>query len=201
MLLDKQAFRGFSGPARMISGVLALATAAVMALWPGFPANHWARVMTWGGLFGAALFLNALAIVYWYFNDRMIARDPRRLKPVLDMVPPLAVGALITFVFLYHRDFHYLFGMWMCMFGLANLSGRHVMPRSIVSVGLFYVAAGLICLLAPAMSFENPWPMGLVFCVGEIAGGMILYLDDRRYASLGQYAWVAREENKGEEIT
>ena len=197
MILEKQAFRGFSGPARMLSGVLALVAALVLSL-PNYPDSNWARVIGWGSLFGITLTLNVGAIVYWYFHDRMIQRDIRRLKPVLDILPSLAIGALLTFVFLFHRDFHYLFGTWMCMFGLANLAGRLVMPRSICAVGLFYIAAGLVCLLSPVVSFENPWPMGLVFGVGELAGGMILYLDQRRYASLGQYAWVGKGTTPGD---
>jgi hypothetical protein len=188
-ILDRQSFRGFSGPARITSGLLALGVAALLA-WPGFPATHSARILAWGGLFGVALVLNVGALAYWFWHDGMIQRNPRRLTPVLDILPPLAIGALLTFVFLLQRDFHYLFGTWMCMFGLANLAGRHVMPRAICGVGLFYVAAGLICLVSPAIQFANPWPMGLVFGVGELVGGFVLYLDQRRYASLGQYAWV-----------
>lgn len=197
MVLEKQNFRGFSGPARLASGLLACATAALLA-WPGFPDSNWSRVIAWGSLFGIALSLNVGAIAFWFTHDRMINRDVRRLKPVVDILPALAVGALLTFVFLWNRDFHYLFGMWMCMFGLANLAGRQVMPRMIVGVGLFYVAAGVLCLLSPGLSFENPWPMGLVFCVGEITGGVILHVDQRRYASLAQYSWVDKTREPGE---
>jgi hypothetical protein len=35
--------------------------------------------------------------------------------------------------------------------------------------------------------FPNPWPMGIVFFIGETAGGMILYLDRRRYSSFDRY--------------
>ncbi|MCA1808535.1 MAG: hypothetical protein ABR497_03925 [Kiritimatiellia bacterium] len=33
---------------------------------------------------------------------------------------------------------------------------------------------GSYCLLSPCTSFVNPWPMGLVFGFGEMAGGFIL---------------------------
>ena len=44
----------------------------------------------------------------------------------------------------------------------------------IIAVGLFYQVAGIVCLLAPGISFLNPWPMGLVFFAGESVGGWIL---------------------------
>ena len=40
--------------------------------------------------------------------------------------------------------------------------------------------AGAVCLLWPGCEFRNPWPMGIVFFCGEMAGGLILYLDRRR---------------------
>ncbi len=94
---------------------------------------------------------------------------------------PLAVGGVLTVAFALHGLHRYLFGMWMCMFGLMNFASRHVLPRSICLVGLFYVVCGSVWLFAPGLSFLNPWPMGIVFFAGEWVGGLILYIDDRRY--------------------
>jgi len=142
-----------------------------------------AHVLVWGGVFLAAFLLNAGALAYWFWNDRMIQRDVVRLRPILDVIPPLAVGALFTLVLLLRREFDPLFGVWMCMFGLTNLASRYVVPSAIAAVGVFYIAAGALCLLLPELDFQQPLAMGAVFCVGEWVGGMILYLDDRRYAA------------------
>jgi hypothetical protein len=62
----------------------------------------------------------------------------------------------------------------MCLYGLAHMGYRHSLPGGIIWVGLFYQAAGIVCLLLPNLTFMNPWPMGLVFFVGETIGGWIL---------------------------
>ena len=191
-LIEKQRFTGYSGPVRMTTGVFALVGAFILGS-RDFPVNLRAHLIGWGVVFLLSSLANLGAIAHWFLNEPRVRKHPRRLKPVLDFFPPLIVGAVLTALFVSQRQFDALFGTWMCMFGLANLAGRLVMPRSICAVGLFYIAAGLVCLLSPVVTFENPWPMGLVFGVGELAGGMILYLDQRRYASLGQYAWVGKE--------
>ena len=52
---------------------------------------------------------------------------------------------------------------------------------SLGGVGIF---AGVVCLVHPAVAFTRPWPMGIVFFVGEWAGGLVLYLEDHRCAAV-----------------
>jgi hypothetical protein len=180
-IVERLRFKGFSGPTRVASGTLALIAAAVMAS-PWFPQRTEAHLVGWGSVFTIALCLNGGALLYWFWNDAAVKRNVLRLSPVLDLIPPLAVGGVLTAALILHGMHRYLFGMWMCMFGLTNLASRHVLPRTICLVGLFYIVCGGFWLLAPKLSFLNPWPMGLVFFAGEWVGGLILYLDDRRYA-------------------
>ena len=184
-LLNRQRFKGWSGPTRILSGSLAVAAALALQLeW--IPRTHIAHTFTWGTVFLAAMFLNLGALVYWFWNDPLIHRNPRRLGPLLDVMPPLFVGAVFTLYLLLHRQFDPLFGVWMCMFGLTNLASRYVLPTAIAGVGVFYILAGVICLLNPSIDFLDPWAMGLVFFTGEWAGGLILYFDERRYAAFAR---------------
>lgn len=184
-LLQKERFKGWSGPTRICSGTLALLAAFVLESgW--LPNDARIHLAVWGGVFLTAMLLNLGALIYWFLNDRMIQRDATRLKPILDVIPPLAVGALFTLVLLLRRDLDSLFGVWMCMFGLTNFASRYVLPSAIALVGVFYILAGALCLLLPGISFMQPMAMGLVFCTGEWAGGTILYLDDRRYAAFAK---------------
>lgn len=185
-ILERQRFRGYSGPARMASGVMALAAAVVMGS-PWYPATTRAHVWGWGAVFVVAFMMNAVALLYWFLYNPSVHHDPRKLLPVLDSVPPILVGGALTFTLLLHGWHDYLFGVWMCMFGLANLASRYVLPRAIVLVGLFYTACGIGWLVTPRVSFLNPLPMGFVFFAGELAGGLILYLDQRRYLSFVRY--------------
>lgn len=184
-LLATERFKGWSGPTRAISGTIALLASLVLTfIWEDAGVRQ--QLYVWAGVFTSAVLLNLGALLYWFTHDRLIQRDFSRLKPILDVIPPLAVGALFTLVLLLRRDVEPLFGVWMCMFGLTNLASRYVLPGAIALVGLFYVAAGALCLLHPALSFYQPLAMGIVFCVGEWAGGAILYLDDRRYAAFAR---------------
>lgn len=178
-VLERRRFKGFSGRTRMISGSVALAAAAAMSSnW--FPSSVPAHVAAWGAVFVVALVLNGVAMLWWFWRDPATQRDLRALRPLLDVVPPLAVGGLLTAAMILHETYQFLFGIWMCLFGLTNMASRLVLPKWIWGVGLFYIVAGAICLLAPASDFLNPWPMGIVFFAGEWAGGIILHCDDTR---------------------
>lgn len=181
-LLEQQRFKGWSGPARILSGTVAIAMALLLdRQW--IEPTEYAHTLAWGAVFGTAMFLNLGSLIYWFWRDPLIKRNVRRLGPLLDVIPPLFVGAVFTLVLMLSRNFDPLFGVWMCMFGLTNLASRYVLPSTINLVGIFYILAGVLCLLNPGMTFLNPWPMGLVFFAGEWTGGIILYVDQRRYAA------------------
>ncbi|WFB35764.1 hypothetical protein P3T73_16555 [Kiritimatiellota bacterium B12222] len=184
-LLQKERFKGWSGPTRIFSGTLAL-VAALISEQGWIPQTNRSYLILWALVFLSAVILNVGALTYWFLNDRMIQRDTTRLKPILDVVPPLAVGALFTLVLILQRNLDPLYGVWMCMFGLTNFASRYVLPTAIAFVGIFYIAAGALCLLMPEITFLHPLAMGLVFCAGEWAGGTILYVDDRRYAAFSR---------------
>ncbi len=196
-VVERQRFRGYSGRARMISGSLALLAAAAMAT-AQFPPTTRAHVLGWGGVFVVALVLNGGALLYWFFRDPRVSSDIWRLRPILDSIPPLVVGGALTFTLIVHGFHAYLFGVWMCMFGLTNLASRYVLPRLVSLVGAFYVVCGVGWLLCPRVSFLNPWPMGLVFFAGEWASGLILHFDQSRYLSLIRHQEVEEHENEEE---
>jgi hypothetical protein len=182
-VVERQRFRGYSGWARIFSGSLALVAAAVMSM-PPYPETTRAHVLGWGGVFVVSLLLNSGALLYWFINDPRVERDVFRLRPIIDALIPLVVGGALTFTMIVHGFHQYLFGVWMCMFGLSNLASRYVLPPTIALVGLFYVFCGVAWLLSPFATFLNPWPMGTVFFAGEWAGGLILHFDERRYLSI-----------------
>lgn len=178
-ILARIRFHGFSGPTRAISGTVALVAAVAMST-PFYPQTVRAHLIGWGVVLFLALLLNGGALIYWFVNDQSVQRNPRRLRPVLDIIPPLFIGGVLTAALILRGQYTLLFGIWMLMFGLTNLASRHVLPRTINLVGLFYIVAGTAWLFTPGLSFLNPWSMGIVFFAGEWAGGIILYVDDKR---------------------
>lgn len=179
VFMSRQRFRGYSGPARMISGCLALVIAFLLA--NDFVYTHpLSYLKAWGCLLLLSLVLNYASLARWFWFDPKVKREMRHLYPALEAIPPLIIGAVLSLALIQHQLYYLLYGTWMCLFGGANIASRHVMPRGLGWVGLFYLIAGTVCLLHPDMTFFNPWPMGFVFFIGEAAGGLLLYADTKR---------------------
>jgi hypothetical protein len=176
-ILEKQRFKGYSGRARAISGTLALAASAIMSshYWPD---TEFAHLAGWSIVFVLSVILNFGAILYWFLADTRAKRDFRRLKPLTDVLPPLIVGAILTFALISNGLYSWLFPVWMVLFGLANLATRHVLPKAISLIGWFYIIAGSLLLLSGVSNFQNPWPMGIIFFAGEWMGGFVLHYDE-----------------------
>ena len=173
LILERRRFQGYSGTARMLGGGVALVLTFILAR---FEALHapllqlagWAIVLT------AALILNYGGLALWLFGRRGSEHSLADLRPALEVLPALTIGAVLSLALVWHEQYNLLFGTWMCLYGLAHMGYRHSLPGGIIWVGLFYQVAGIICLLAPGINFTNPWPMGLVFFAGEMVGGWIL---------------------------
>ena len=103
-----------------------------------------------------------------------LAAEIRRL--IIDTIP-------LTFGIVSQGAYQLLFGTWMCVFGLVNLSARRVLSRSICWLGAYYIVCGTVCLAAAGwLPFTSPWPMGAVFFLGELAGSRIFAAQQRQEA-------------------
>ncbi len=173
-VLNAQQFTGYSGRFRALGGTIALFAPFLMsANW--YPRTTVAHIAGWGFVFLCAVLSNFSALLYWFLFHPEPERDLRRLMPTIDVLPPLIVGGILTGVLILNKQYDLLFGTWMCLFGLANLSSRQTLPKTLWPLGLFYIACGIICFLVPWIKITNPWPMGIVFGVGELVGGFIFY--------------------------
>lgn len=178
-ILERNIFKGYSGKARLVAGGLALAGTAILGS-PAFPGLPRAHLAGWGTILIISLIANYGAMVYWFLFDDRVHRNLPMLRPALDAVPALAVGAMVSAALILRQQYDLLFGAWMCLYGLAQTAYRTSLPKGIYVMGLFYLACGAVCLLSPHVTFTNPWPMGLVFFAGEMGGGFVLIRDHRR---------------------
>jgi hypothetical protein len=183
IVLGPRLFRGYSGKARILSGVSALACAAILSR-PAFPATPQTHLTGWACVLSLALLLNYGALLNWIFTDPRVRKHPVILKPALDAIPALAVGGLLTVALIRAGLYDLLFGVWMSCFGVAHMAYRQTLPGENYFVGIFYLLCGAACLLAPGVHFTSPWPMGLVFFAGEFAGGVVLILMNDREKDL-----------------
>jgi hypothetical protein len=109
------------------------------------------------------------------------------------MLIPIVVAGIITLHLLWRGEHQYLFGIWMCFAGLANLASRQVLPKQIWMVSGFYILCGTIYLFLTGVSFLQPWVMGIVFFLGEWAGGIILHFDGTEKVSLSEFLSTRRK--------
>ncbi|NQV32675.1 MAG: hypothetical protein HQ515_08280 [Phycisphaeraceae bacterium] len=173
-VLNSQQFTGYSGRCRAVGGTIALCTPLVLgATW--FPQTTTAHLWAWALVSCCAILANYSAVLYWFLFHSDVERDIRRLMPTVDAFPSLGVGGILTGALIRNGQHDLLFGMWMCLYGLTNLSARYTLPKALWPLGVFYIACGATCLCVPWVSFTSPWPMGLVFGVGELAGGFIFH--------------------------
>ena len=169
---DRLRFRGFSGRARMAGGFVALAGATVLARLD-LPAAPHPHLVGWALVLVLAAGLNYGALLFWMASAGRWRR-PAEWLPALESLPPLAVGGVVSLALVGAGQYDLLPGIWMLCYGLVHMAYRRNLPRGVYAVGFFYLAAGAACLLAPGVCFTDPRPMGVVFGLGEIAGGLAL---------------------------
>jgi hypothetical protein len=157
----------------MVGGCLALVGALVMSR-PFFPTTPEAHLAGWGAVLVLSLMANYSGLFWWFWRDPEVGRDGYYLLPALDACPIFLAAALLSGALIMRGQFDMLFGVWMGMFGVVHAAYRRNLPIANLAVGLSYGLAGTICLFHPAVRFVNPWPMGLVFFIGELAGGIVL---------------------------
>ncbi len=175
LILEKRNFRGYSGTARMMGGVAAIVGTLILASNTIIPKAPLFQLAGWSVILVVALALNYGALACWFFFDSEARRELLKLMPALDAMPALAIGAVLSLAVILQEQYQLLFGIWMCLYGLVHVVYRQSLPKANYVVGVFYMLSGSYCLLDPRISFVNPWPMGLVFFIGEVSGGYILY--------------------------
>ena len=178
LVIERKNFKGYSGRSRIFGGLAAFAGAAVMSMPSLVAETESARLCGWGVVLAVGLLLNYGSLLHWFLYSPEARRSLGRLVPALDALPALAVGAFFSLGLVVHGNYELLPGVWMALYGLVHVPYRNNLPAANYLVGVFYMLSGAYFFLFPA-EFANPWPMGVVFFVGETFGGCVLMLDAR----------------------
>ncbi len=140
-----------------MAGIAAIA-AAVAWHQPAF--DRWC--VTW--LVAAAIALSAAMVCMYRKAER--ARVPlftgAGRKFLLNFLPPLAVGALLTMVLYRAGAVRTIPGMWMLLYGTGVVSGGAFSVRIVPAMGFCFMGMGALALLAP-VAWTN-WFMIASFC-------------------------------------
>lgn len=173
-VISRQQFRGFSGIGRMVAAFFPVIGAVVMTS-PLFPRLHMAHLVGWLVIAACGFLLNLIGLVAWYWRLEECDRHPHILRPFYETFPPLFIAAAATTALARGGVFDPLFGVWMMLYGQIHLATRHSLPPEIGMVGLYYILCGAVALFLPQVVFLNPWPMAIVFFIGEMIGGGIFH--------------------------
>jgi len=171
-------FRGYGPASVAASGVFALLVATLQARWPASLNHDFSSYLTvWIATAAISLTLTGIETVlrakrvHSSFANEMIYHAAEQF------LPALTAGLLLTAVitrFAPHRV-GMLPGLWQMIFSLGIFASCRFLPRQMFLVGMWYLAAGLICLAVGADDGRfSPWAMGLPFGIGQLLVAAVL---------------------------
>jgi hypothetical protein len=146
------AFTAVPGWGGVAMGVLALG-ATVLA--DGTSAAEWLTVWLSTSVLALGIGGWAMALKARRGGTSVLSYSGRRF--VLSYVPPLAVGALLTYVLVRAGLLSALPGTWLLLYGTGVVTGGAFSVRIVPLMGLCFMVLGAVALLAPAA-----WGQGLL---------------------------------------
>jgi len=160
------AFTAVSGWGMVAIGVLSIAASGVASQ---------QRTATDALNIWLALAVFSPAIMIWAMVRKARAANMPLLsgpgrKFVLSFSPPMAVGALLTFVLYRAGLMEIIPGVWLLLYGTAVVAGGAFSVKIVPVMGLCFMAAGVIALFTP-VAFA-PWILGVSFGGLHIAFGI-----------------------------
>jgi hypothetical protein len=172
-----QLFRGYRALPVAFSGLLALLAAAFQQLWLPDPAHNVAGYLVlWIGTALISVLATGMEMALYYRRCGSSLAWQTTWLAVSQFLPCLAAGGLLTFVVAAHahENLWMLPGLWAMMFSLGVFASHRLLPKATFWVGLFYMAAGTLCLTLREAAL-SPWAMGLPFGAGQLLTAGILY--------------------------
>ncbi len=178
-LARTEVFRGYRALPIAFSGLLALVTAGVQALWLAEPMDNIPLYLTlWLGAAVLSLLATGIEMV-WHLRHHGTSLDREKTRLALEQFgPSIAAGGLLTLVLVRQASdsLWMLPGLWNLLFSLGIFASWRLLPKAVLGVGAFYFMAGLFCLSwAQGENALCPWAMGVPFGIGQIATAIILY--------------------------
>jgi hypothetical protein len=171
-VLRSEIFRGYRAVPVAVTGALALAVAFVQSAWlPPLPLRG--HLLLWVGyavacgvVCGTDLGLRCAFGDHWLRQQAVLA--------VRQFAPAMVVGLALTAALLDSTSAALLPGLWTLVFALGVFASLPYLPREILWVALFYLAAGVMLLASASPAPPSPWTLGSVFGLGQLACAWLL---------------------------
>jgi hypothetical protein len=178
-LSHAQTFRGYRSITVAATGLLALAAAAVQPLLVPHPSQ---TPLLWLGLWLVVAIIGAVGVGFELAVRCRRSGSPWFVRLTVSAVsrflPCIVAGAAVTAALALSapETLWLLPGLWAVLFSLGVFASCTVMPREIAWVGVFYLAAGIACLLfASGATAFAPEAMAIPFGTGQLLTAGILY--------------------------
>ena len=175
-----QRFDGYSGPAAIASGLVAIASGVAQAILDPQPrsfADHQTYLAIWLACLGFALALNYGAIVVWRLRNPGAQAGVQFRTVGMSIAPAICCGGVVTLALVWRGLDDLLPGMWCATYALGLFASRAMVPREVVIVAAAFGAAGAMLLLLPAINPLAWWIMPSVFGIGQVLIGAIVRAD------------------------
>jgi hypothetical protein len=176
-IAQTERFVGYRSLTTAFTGLVAIATACVQAVW--HPVQEWQYLALW---------TTAAALSLVVVGSEMVLRC-RRLNSALQteatvlaaeqFIPCLVAGGLLTFVLYQFAPYELwlLPGLWSVIFSLGVFASRRFLPRGTVVVAAYYLLAGLVVIIRSVEHpyVFSPWTMVYTFGVGQLLAAALLW--------------------------
>jgi hypothetical protein len=176
-----ETFRGYRAAPVAFSGIVACFAAAFQhALVPEPAENLSAYLGLWIGAALLSMFVTGLAMIWYCKQSTSSLSRPNTILAVGQFLPSVVAGGLVTFVLFQQVQvpdaLSMLPGLWSIFFSVGIFASYRLLPKATFWVGVFYMTAGVLCLVWARDEFAfSPWAMGVPFGVGQLVSSAILY--------------------------
>jgi hypothetical protein len=171
-------FRGYGPGSIAVTGVLAIGVALSQSWWfQGRPIDPDAFLQTWVVTAVAAAALCCWKAVIRSRKMHAGFSGPMLQTAVEQFAPAVAAGLLLTVVLARAAPTErwMLPGLWEIAFSLGIFASRQFLPRPVFTVGVWYLVAGLSCLVLQAGPRDlAAWTVGIPFGIGQLLLAAVL---------------------------
>lgn len=169
---NASAFTAVSGWGMVAVGAIAFGAAAVAATQPTVRG----QLTAWFAAAALSIAVSAYAMVRKSRRANVPLFHGAGRKFLLSFLPPMAVGAILTYVLLESGNYPIVPAMWLMLYGTAVITGGAFSVRAVPVMGLLFIAVGVVSLALPP--WTTHWVLGAAFGALHIVFGFIIA---RRY--------------------
>lgn len=162
------AFTAVSGWGMVAVGATAFAAAAVAVTQPIVRD----QLIAWFAAAAVSIAISAYAISRKAKRANAPLFHGAGRKFLLSFLPPMTVGAILTYVLLESGNFALVPPMWLMLYGTAVITGGAFSVRVVPLMGLLFIGAGVVSLMLPA--WTTHWLLGAAFGALHVIFGLII---------------------------